>query len=115
MRSGGHSASRSLADRSIAETLGGLVEREVSAYRRRLGQRDDAAAAEVLAALHASRELKAELATIVDRLERLAHGRNQREPERWRPDPSPTLRDPGGVQREHQAPHDPPAALTTRA
>ena len=67
----------SLAGRSIAEALGGLVEREVAAYRRRLAQRDDAAAAEVLAALQASRELQAELATIVDRLERLAGGRNQ--------------------------------------
>ena len=65
----------SLAGRSIAEALGDLVGCEVSAYRRRLAQRDDAAAAEVLAALQASRELQAELATIVDRLERLARGR----------------------------------------
>ncbi|HEX8123749.1 MAG TPA: hypothetical protein VF549_21035 [Solirubrobacteraceae bacterium] len=72
----------SLAGRSIAEALGGLVEREVAAYRRRFAQRDDAAAAEVLAALQASRELHAELATIVDRLERLASGRKQRQHER---------------------------------
>ncbi len=51
----------------------------MSAYRRRLAQRDDAAAAEVMAALQASRELQAELATIVDRLERLAGDRKQRE------------------------------------
>ena len=73
----------SLAGRSIAEALGDLVEREVSAYRRRLAQRDDAAAVEVLAALQASRELQAELATIVDRLERLAGGREQCEHEWW--------------------------------
>ena len=71
----------SLAGRSIAEALGGLVEREVSAHRRRLAQRDDAAAAEVLAALEASRELHAELAAIVDRLERLAGRRKQHEHE----------------------------------
>lgn len=76
----------SLAGRSIAEALGDLVECEVSAYRRRLAQRDDAAAAEVLAALRASRELQAELATIVDRLERLARGPTQREHE-WLPEP----------------------------
>jgi hypothetical protein len=62
----------SLAGRSIAEALGDLVEREVSAYRRRVAQRNDAATADVLAALQASRELHVELATIVDRLERLA-------------------------------------------
>jgi len=72
----------SLAGRSIAEALGDLVEREVSAYRRRLAQRDDTAAAEVLAALQASRELHAELATLVDRLERLAGGRKQGDRER---------------------------------
>ena len=44
----------SLAGRSIAEALGDLVERQVSAYRRRVAQRDDAAAADVLAALQAS-------------------------------------------------------------
>jgi hypothetical protein len=71
----------SLAGRSIAEALGALVEREVSAYRRRLAQRDAAAAAEVLAALQASRELQAELATIVSRLERLAGGQKQCEHE----------------------------------
>ena len=71
----------SLAGRSIAEALGSLVQRELSAYRRRLAQRDDAAAAEVLAALKASRELQAELATIADRLERLAGARKQREHE----------------------------------
>ena len=71
----------SLAGRSIAEVLEDLVEREVSAYRRRLAQKDDAAPAEVLAALQASRELQAELATIVDRLERLAAGLEQREHE----------------------------------
>jgi hypothetical protein len=76
----------SLAGRSIAEALGVLVEREVSAYRRRLAQRDDAAAAEVLAALQSSRELQAELATVVDRLERLAvdrkHHDHESRPER---------------------------------
>ena len=74
-----------LSGRSIAEALGDLVEREVSAYRRRLAQRD-AAAAEVLAALQASRELQGELATIVDRLERLAGAPTQgeREPRRER-------------------------------
>ena len=72
----------SLGGQSIAEALGGLVEREVSAYRRRLAQRDDAAADEMLAALQASRELQAELATIVDRFERLAGDRKQREHER---------------------------------
>ena len=41
-----------------------------------------AVAVEVRAALQASRELHAELATIVDRLERLAGGRKQREHER---------------------------------
>lgn len=71
----------SVAGRSIVEALGALVEREVSAYRRRLARRDDAAAAEVLAALQASRELHAELETIVDRLERLAGGAKQRERE----------------------------------
>src|SRR5688500_3715354 len=65
------------ARRPSAEARGDLVEREVSAYRRRLAQRDAAVAAEVLAALQASRELHAELATIVDRLERLAGGRRQ--------------------------------------
>ncbi len=69
-----------LARRPI-DRLGELVGREVSAYRRRLAQRSDAAAAEVLAALHASRELQAELATIVEHLERLAGGRKQRERE----------------------------------
>jgi len=72
----------SLAGRSVAEALGDLVEREMSAYRRRLAQRDDAATADVLAALQASRELHAELATIVARLEWLAGGRTQREPDR---------------------------------
>ena len=71
----------SLAGRSVAEALGDLVEREVSAYRRRLAQRDDAGAAEVLAALQASRELQAELATIVDRLERLPSRPKQRDRE----------------------------------
>ena len=71
----------SLAGRSIAEARGALVAREVSTYRRRLAQRDDAAAADVLAALQASRELQAELATTVERLERLAGGRTQRERE----------------------------------
>ena len=72
----------SLAGRSIAEALGELVGRAVSAYRRRLAQRDDAATAEVLAALQASRELQGELATIVERLERLAAGPKQRDRER---------------------------------
>ncbi len=71
----------SLAGRSIADALGDLVEREVSAYRRRLAQRDDAAAVEVIAALQTSRELQVELAAIVDRLERLASGPKPREHE----------------------------------
>jgi hypothetical protein len=62
------SASRSPADRS-PRRYGRPDEREVSAYASRLAQRDDAAAAEVLAALQASRELHAELAIIVDRLD----------------------------------------------
>lgn len=53
----------------------------MSAYRRRLAQRDDAPAAEVLVALQASRDLQAELATIVDRLERLVGDPTQREQE----------------------------------
>jgi hypothetical protein len=53
----------------------------VSAYRRRLARRDNAAAAEVLAALQSSRELHAELATIVDRLEEQARGQKRREDE----------------------------------
>jgi hypothetical protein len=55
----------------------------VSAYKRRLAQPDDATAVEVLAALEASRELQAELATIVDRLERLAAGWKQYGHESW--------------------------------
>ncbi len=47
------------------------------------GDVDDAAAAEVLAALQASRELQAELAAIVDRLERLAGDRKQDDRGRW--------------------------------
>ncbi len=67
----------SLAGRSIAEALRDLVEREVSAYRRRLGQRDGAATVDVLAAPIASSGLQAGLAIIVDRLERLAGDRKQ--------------------------------------
>ena len=57
---------------TVAERLGALVAREVSAQRRRRSRAGELDAREVMDALAAARELAGDLAAITERLERLS-------------------------------------------